>query len=131
MDLLRKAGSAIRKFDDAYSEKISNFYADRYEKSDKSKLDMFKAMAGTILGGGNPSTRFDGWEVTPNSKGKINPTEKKMANVLNAVLPIESAIVKYALPAAGVTLAGKGLYDLTMQFGGAADRPEPNTLSMP
>ncbi len=38
---------------------------------------------------------------------------------------------RYLLPAGGVTLAGKGLYDLTTQFGGKADQPEENTLSIP
>ena len=37
---------------------------------------------------------------------------------------------RYGLPAAGVTLAGKALIDLTSAFGGAADQPEPNTLTM-
>ena len=37
---------------------------------------------------------------------------------------------RYALPAGGVTLAGKALYDLTTQFGGVADQPQPNELTL-
>ena len=37
---------------------------------------------------------------------------------------------RYALPAGGVTLAGKALYDLTNGFGGGADQPESATLPM-
>ena len=37
---------------------------------------------------------------------------------------------RYGLPAAGLTLAGKGLYDLTAQFGNAADYQEPGQLSL-
>ena len=37
---------------------------------------------------------------------------------------------RYGLPAAGVTLAGKGLYDLTNGFGTAADQPEQGQLPL-
>lgn len=37
---------------------------------------------------------------------------------------------RYLLPAGGVTLAGKGLYDLATQFGNAADYPEQQTLTL-
>ena len=36
--------------------------------------------------------------------------------------------VRYGLPAAGVTLAGKGLYDMTAMFGNGADYPEEGQL---
>ena len=38
--------------------------------------------------------------------------------------------VRYGLPAAGVTLAGKGLYDLTVAFGGGADYQEQGQLPL-
>lgn len=38
--------------------------------------------------------------------------------------------VRYGLPAAGVTLAGKGLYDLTIAFGGGADYQEQGQLPL-
>jgi len=116
MNQLRKAGQALRDFDDAYSEKIAKFYTDRFDKSEKKPMDMIKTTAGAMLGGGVPSTRLDNIEVTPNN-GKINPTEQRIANVLNVVLPVESAIVKYALPAAGVGLAMKGAIDMANVIG--------------
>ena len=127
---LRKAGQAIRNFDDAYSSKISDFYVDRFEKSDKSPVDITKVTIGTMLGGGTPSTRLDNIDITPGRDGKINPLEQKIGNALNVVLPVESAVVKYGLPAAGVTLAGKGLLDMSAAFGGQADMPESNQLPL-
>ena len=45
------------------------------------------------------------------------------------VAPYASNIaVRYGLPAAGLTLAGKGLYDLTIAFGGGADYQEQGQL---
>ena len=38
--------------------------------------------------------------------------------------------VRYGLPAAGVTLAGKGLYDMTAMFGNGADYPEEGQLPL-
>ena len=38
--------------------------------------------------------------------------------------------VRYGLPAAGVTLAGKALYDLTVAFGGGADQQERGQLPL-
>ena len=130
MEQLRKAGSAIRRFDDAYSKKIGDFYEDRFENSDKTAVDIAKATAGLMFGGATPSTRKLGIEVSVGADGKENKMERALANVLDIAMPIESAVVKYALPAGGVTLAGKALYDLTVQFGGMADQPEPNQLSM-
>ena len=37
---------------------------------------------------------------------------------------------RYALPAGGVTLAGKGLYDLTAAFGNEADYQEPGQMPL-
>ena len=130
MDQLRKAGKALQRFDDAYSNKIADFYTDRFEKSGKTGVDIAKSSIGLMLGGATPSTRKAGIEVTPGRDGKVNPMERQLANVLDVAMPIESAVVKYALPAVGVTMAGQALYDLTTMFGGTADRPEPNTLSM-
>ena len=110
MQQLRKAGEAIRGFDDAYSRKIEEFYTGRFENSRKTGADMeVKTTAGLMLGGATPSFRKGGVEVSGKNP---HPMEHKIAAALNVALPIESAVVKYALPAAGVTLAGKGLVDI-------------------
>lgn len=47
---------------------------------------------------------------------------------------LTNAGYRYGLPAAGVTLAGKGLFDLSYQvgahFGSKADQPEEDTLTL-
>ena len=113
---LRKAGDAIRNFDDGYSEKIRDMY---------EGTNPLVQVAGMGFGGGHPSFR----------KGEIDRTAtsrvgKAAEEVMEYALPAINAVPKYVLPAAGVTLAGKGLYDLTMQFGGAADQPEQHQLPM-
>lgn len=67
---------------------------------------------GNILGGGVPSTRKldtapqdDSWQ------------QKTMATAMTYGLPAVSTIPKYVLPAAGVTLAGKGLIDIAGAIG--------------
>lgn len=121
MNILRKAGQAIRDFDDSYSEKIANFYLDRFDKSSKTTADVIKSTIGLSAGGAIPSTK----KFTDVSAGN-----KSIENALGYAMPAVSAVSKYVLPAAGVTLAGKGLYDLTIAFGSPADGQEPNQLSL-
>ena len=56
-------------------------------------------------------------------------TEKALIAAMNRVAGMNVAS-RYALPAGGVTLAGKALMDLTAYFGGPGDQQEPNQLSM-
>ena len=115
MQQLRKAGEAMQSFDDAYSAKIREMY--------KGK----GGAAGVAMGfmGGHPTFRKG--EVKRQATGPVGQAGEV---AMEYALPAINAVPKYVLPAAGVTLAGKGLYDLTVQFGGTADQPEPNQLSM-
>ena len=87
---LRKAGEAIRDFDYAYAQKVMN--------SDAPVV--VKVTSGVPL--------FHSFE------GIHNATEQAAATGLKAA----SAASRYALPAGGVALAGKGLYDLTQMMMG-------------
>ena len=84
----RKAGESIRDFDTAYAQKIQ----------DGDAHAVVKLTAGVPL--------FHPYE------GIKGPVEQMAATGLKA----SSAAARYALPAAGVTLAGKGLYDLTQMM---------------
>ena len=88
---LRKAGNKLREMDDAYSGKIVDMYMGTKEKpreyTDNPVLGTAAGM-GAIFGGGTPLK--DG-----------------------GVAAYTSAAAKYVAPIAGVTLAGKGIYDLT------------------
>ena len=84
----------VREFDEGYSEKIAAMYP--------------KGAVGEIAGdllGGTPSFRKVGIEPD-------NEFERVIAPAMEYVIPAVNAVPKYVLPAAGVTLAGKGLIDI-------------------
>lgn len=102
---LRKAGEAIRNFDDRYSEKIRDMYT-------QDSTNPVVGSVGLMLGGSIPSTRKldtarqdDSWQ------------QKTMAAAMSYGLPAVNTIPKYVLPAAGVTLAGEGLIDMAEMIG--------------
>ena len=110
MQQLRKAGAALRSMDDAYSLRIAEMYPDTPAGA-----------MGKLFGGGMPSTKRA--EMTSAEPGTVDVA-------MSYALPAINAVPKYVLPAAGVTLAGKALVDLTTRFGGPADGQEPNQLSL-
>jgi len=97
MQQLRKAGEALRNMDDAYSAKIAQMYPDTNAGA-----------AVAMFGGGIPSTRRT--ETIGAQPGTID-------TVMSYALPAINAVPKYVLPAAGVTLAGKGLIDMAAVIG--------------
>ena len=98
MNLIRKAGQALRAMDDAYSAKI----AQMYEGSNPA------VQAGAyMVGGAHPSLR----------KAQPEGAEGPVKALLEYGIPAVNAVPKYVLPAAGVTLAGKGLLDMADMIG--------------
>lgn len=89
---LRKAGQALTNFDEGYSDRI----ADMYLKNDED--NQVKQLA-AMFGGGTPMNYQESIDGFAN-KAKVS-----------------SAVSKYVLPAAGVTLAGKGLIDIAGAIG--------------
>jgi hypothetical protein len=94
-DRLRKILDGIKNFDDAYSEKIVNMYMGD-GKVENPVQGAAAGLASIYLGG------------TPYSKMNDHPAYKVSAHT--------SGAAKYAAPIVGVTLAGKGIMDLTQQF---------------
>ena len=98
MDKLRKAGVALQSMDDAYSAKIAQLY----EGSNPA------VQAGAyMIGGAHPSLR----------KAEPEGAEGPVKAMLEYGIPAVNAVPKYVLPAAGVTLAGKGLIDMANVIG--------------
>lgn len=118
MNALRKAGNAFLDFDDEYALK-----ADRQNMPAVTQIGHSIPLREAVDYAQDPmKLRGEGVDtslVGRAARGAVN------AGVLGA-----NVASRYALPAGGVTLAGKALIDMTAQFGGAADQPEPNTLSM-
>ena len=101
---LRKAGTAIRNMDDAYSAKIAQMY---------DKASPAVKAAAYMVGGAHPSFR----KAEPEYKDNAGRGERAIAAVAEYAIPAANAVPKYALPAAGVTLAGQALVDLAATIG--------------
>ena len=106
---LRKAGTKLQEFDDAYSGMIRDLY---------SGADPSLKAAGYMALGGHPTFR----------KAQPEGAEGIMKGVMEYGIPAVNAVPKYVLPAVGVGLAAKGVADVA--FGGNADTPESHTLPM-
>ena len=107
----KKAGKAAMNFDTAYANKVG-------ESIDPHKQPFAEATRAVPL-----KDLF--------SKGTAETTaEKLVLGGMTAGVGAANIASRYALPAGGVTLAGKGLYDLATSFGSKADEPEETTLPM-
>ena len=97
MDNLRKAGDAVGRFAKGQVEELGR---------DIRKFD--DAYAAKVAEGAHPLVQMtSGFPITYAPEGTA--AEKAAAYGMLGV----NAAARYALPAGGVTLAGKGLYDLT------------------
>jgi len=111
MQQLRKAGKAIQDFDAAYATRAEKDMGGAH----KSPLK--------VMLGGSPLSSI-GYDDAENIK------EHLMGAGFTAGVGATNIGYRYGLPAAGLTLAGKGLYDLTAAFGNSADYQEPGQLSL-
>ena len=112
MNQLRKAGKALQDFDTAYAERAAR------DMGGIEKSPMKVMLGGTSLS--EPIQDFQADSVL----------DKVLGYGAAAGVYGTNAGYRYGLPAAGLTLAGKGLYDLTAAFGNSADYQEPGQLSL-
>ena len=112
-EFLRKAGQSILDADERYAKRVERDMGGAHKSPIKTML------------GGAPM-RDIGYD-TKSAKGF---KEHAIGSAFVAGVGATNLGYRYGLPAAGVTLAGKALIDLTSAFGGVADQPEPNTLTM-
>ena len=125
-ELIRKAGSKLREFDEAYAARV---------RQDNKRLPLSQQYGGTALG--KPSTSGDAELAMafaregegPASKGMVQ-RHQAMEYALGLGGLATNAGYRYGLPAAGLTLAGEGLRQLTAEYGSQADQPESSTLPM-
>jgi hypothetical protein len=124
MDGLRKAGNAFLDMDERYAKALEDRLPDN--------PSIIQGLGG--LGRVVPIRDHKG--VIPvytdyEMKGGIGPRDPRAhrrENLHDNVILGANIASRYLLPAGGVTLAGKGLYDLTVGFGGEADQQEPSQL---
>jgi hypothetical protein len=116
MDGLRKAGQKINDFDLMYADAVKQrVYGD--EPTATSQI------VGDFLGG-----RIGDVEIDKEVLKAVPPYAQFGARAYQYAVPTVGYTARYIAPAAGVTLAGKGLIDIANSFGGPADEPQPNEL---
>ena len=101
----RGALDAVLDFDQRYADRV---------KSDMGGAE--KRPMGVLTGGTSMREIFE------------YPAENAAQRVQEGIATATNLGYRYGLPAAGVTLAGKALYDLT--FGNEADQQEQGQLSL-
>jgi len=111
MQQLRKAGKALNDFDKAYASRAAKDMGGAHQSPMR-----------VMLGGSALS------DIGYDIKAAKGPREHMIGSAFVAGVGATNVGYRYGLPAAGLTLAGKGLLDL--MYGGQADRPEPRTLPM-
>ena len=120
---MRKAGQALRigaKKTARAASKLDTKYADAVDKgTNKGDNGMAYLTRGLPLK-----------EVYKNPLQADSPTERVVGEAMSAGVMAANVGSRYALPAGGITLAGKGLLDMTAQFGSKADEPEDSTLPL-
>ena len=121
MDGLRKAGKFLGDIDERYANKIEAGAMKNMEKG--GILELTEGIRGFTSGVPLRDT-WHGFSKTENRKEVMQQAAMDLS-VMGA-----NVASRYALPAGGVTLAGKGLLDLTAQFGGKADQQEDNQLPL-
>lgn len=104
---LRKAGKFLGDLDAAYTNKVREVQA------------FNNPMSGVPL---NELTKY------PNEG--VGWKERRLVDAMTAAVGTANVASRYALPAGGVTLAGKGLYDITvgLQQMGQQDQQTNGTL---
>lgn len=112
--ILRKAGQKIREFDDAYSRRVIQ---------DSGRMPLTQMLGGTPLTykvqpspGKELAMEMAKEGQGPASKGMIQ-RHQAAETALGVGLMATSAGYRYGLPAAGITLAGKGLIDTASMLG--------------
>jgi len=118
MDQLRKAGKALLDLDEKYA-----YAADRQSMPMASQIGHAVPLRQAINFVEDPAI-VQGGKADTSIQGRL------MRGAANTAITGAQVASRYALPAGGLTLAGTALLDLTNAFGGAADTPEPNQLSL-
>ena len=120
-DLRRRAGDALTSMLKGASD-FDRAYANRIGKGINPHKEPLREMGSAI-------PLADIYKKDPSERADTR-LDKVMLEGLKASVMGANIASRYALPAGGVTLAGKALIDLTAAYGGPADQPEPMTLDM-
>jgi len=109
---LRKAGQYLLDKDRQYAEAVGKHI-------DPNKQPIAEMTRAVPIG-----------DIFRNPMQADSQVEKLMGVGMDAAVLSANVASRYALPAGGVTLAGAAIIDLTAQFGGGADFPEEQQLTL-
>ena len=134
MDGLRKAGQRLSDFDNAYADKLAAALT-----GDPEKVGFLRSTLAGIAGSTPRNTKAD--IDFDSAEFKALPSHYQFfSKNIEWGGPAAGYGIRYGLPAVGVTLAGKGLYDLsqglyamaadTPVFGGPEDGAQPGQLPL-
>ena len=107
---LRKAGRKLADMDEAYAGKVEDFIGGKPQEKTPSRMEALRGLVSGVAGATHRNTGMD-WEGKTPTKGEQRKAKAAQVGVIGAGYGI-----RYGLPAAGVTLAGKGILDLAAQF---------------
>ena len=107
------AGTAVRDIDADYAHRVQNLVRG---ESDNASRAVMSGLTGSPMGSVINSVRAD------------TNLEKAIGYGAASAIELGNFGARYALPTAGVTLAGQGLMDIAAMFGGPADAPQPTQL---
>ena len=113
-------------WDEAYGKKVSDFIDYRDKEQNRSGWIPFIRSTVAGVAGSAPRKVKVEWE-----EGE-NPTRRQKAYAKATEIGVIGAGlgIRYGLPAAGVTLAGKGIMDLTAQFNSMGDQQTGSEIGM-
>ena len=103
-------------FDEAYAKKVGEFIYPKAERGGNGAMGVARGF--TEVGAATPLRNIINEPVTIIKENGETPTAKEemLRAALQYGLPVTNVGARYVLPAAGVTLAGQGLYDLTQML---------------
>ena len=116
----RKAGESLNNFDKAYAAK--------FDREPKGVVDLMGMYGRAVpLSESYSAIGMSEYEAK-GGQGPRTYREHQAGRAVGTGVFAANLASRYLLPAGGVTLAGKGLYDLIGQFGSAADQPQPTEI---
>jgi hypothetical protein len=139
-EMLRKAGSKLMDLDRQYAD-----FAVKGMTDDDPRRKQYGTALGDIMGSDRTeymNNQPGSWMGGDNSGDVVNPWNGSRTasspvedlgmhhRMMDLAQMSDNIGVRYGLPAAGVTLAGKGLYDMTAAFGNGADYPSERELPL-
>ena len=121
-EVVRKAGTALNDFDKAYARK--------FDRAPNGFVDLAGLYGrGIPLSESKRSVAMSEYEAR-GGEGPRTREEARTGSAADAAVFTANLASRYLLPTGGITLAGKGLYDLTVAYGSSADQPQPAELRL-